>query len=325
MKRHVGLVSSNPEKDWNYQKFILSNDPDYEAIIAPTSSNIYLPADFEQDLRKSYPEWWVKRYIDGDFSSFEGQIYPEFSRPDKHTLPKAVISAEEFVKLNPKWEKEFERVYAIDHGFINPTAIIELSIDRKRGIIYQTWEHYETQQTPNYHAKILLNRMSTVPYGKILGIVIDPSAKNSKQYQGNSETKNVVDLYNDEGVYPSLANNNVQAGILKVSQWIKLGHLYVLDTQVNTISEGENYSWKVPDINKSLNAEEKPVKHNDHAMDALRYAVMYLPERIEDLVLESYDHHSEYLGVRQFLESDNIPHALRTDNTKLATGWHDWY
>lgn len=325
-KRHIGFVSSNPDRDWNYHKFIINPNPDYDFVIAPTSSNPYLPDGFEKSLRESYPDWWIQRYLDGDFTSFNGQIYTELALKEKGKLPLAVMDANEFERLNPEWEKNFERVYAIDHGFINPTAIIELSIDKKRGKVYQTWEHYEANQTPNYHAKKLLARMENVPLGKIHIIVIDPSAKNTKQY-GELSTRNVVDLYNDEGVYPEPANNHVQAGILKISQWLKLGHLTILNNQEHTIAEAQDYQWKEQDINKPANAEEKPVKNDDHLMDALRYGIMALPAEPNELINQSYDSHSEYLKVRQFLDEDDLPFALRSENNSNGgvTSWHDWY
>ena len=47
-----------------------------------------------------------------------------------------------------------------------------------------------------------------------------------------------------------------------------------------------NYAYQQINEGEKKNHEEKPVKYNDHAADALRYLIMYLPEHWDEL------HHS---------------------------------
>jgi hypothetical protein len=42
------------------------------------------------------------------------------------------------------------------------------------------------------------------------------------------------------------------------------------------------------------NLDEKPIKRNDHAVDALRYGCMRLPENPDELVSQSYEMPSSY-------------------------------
>lgn len=64
------------------------------------------------------------------------------------------------------------------------------------------------------------------------------------------------------------ADKDVWAGIQK----IKSMPLYITENSVNLLNEIKQYKWKVDKEGNVLAAEE-PVKINDHALDALRYAV----------------------------------------------------
>lgn len=64
------------------------------------------------------------------------------------------------------------------------------------------------------------------------------------------------------------ADKDVWAGIQK----IKGMPLYITENSVNLLSEIKNYKWKT-DKNGNVLPQEEPVKMNDHALDALRYAV----------------------------------------------------
>lgn len=64
------------------------------------------------------------------------------------------------------------------------------------------------------------------------------------------------------------ADKDVWAGIQK----IKGMPLYITENSVNLLSEIKNYKWKT-DKNGNVLPQEDPVKMNDHALDALRYAV----------------------------------------------------
>jgi phage terminase large subunit len=62
------------------------------------------------------------------------------------------------------------------------------------------------------------------------------------------------------------AEKDVWAGILKV----KSMPLYVTKDSKNLIKELGSYKWKKDKNDKVM---EEPIKENDHALDALRYAV----------------------------------------------------
>ena len=74
------------------------------------------------------------------------------------------------------------------------------------------------------------------------------------------------------------ANNDVKSGIQDTAVCMQRGIIRIFDTNKETIKELEGYVWD------SKQSEDKPVKVNDHMMDAMRYFVktMALVKRQND-------------------------------------------
>lgn len=73
---------------------------------------------------------------------------------------------------------------------------------------------------------------------------------------------------------------SVARGIDVVREMFKSRRIFVSKKCVNLISELESYHY--PDSNPEKNAAEDPVKKNDHALDALRYALVTHSPNIEE-------------------------------------------
>ena len=70
------------------------------------------------------------------------------------------------------------------------------------------------------------------------------------------------------------ANNDVQGGIDKVTEYIKTNRLFITKSCENLRREMVNYQWEQPSASRiDLNQPEKPLKKDDHAVDSLRYMV----------------------------------------------------
>jgi phage terminase large subunit len=111
-------------------------------------------------------------------------------------------------------------------------------------------------------------------------MVIDPSARNKSDPING---KSVQALYAEYGLFFTEGNNSIEAGLLKVNSYVNNGKLKVFNTCVNTIKEGLNYKFPEVTMDNEKNLDEKPLKRNDHMMDALRYALMRLPDDHEML------------------------------------------
>jgi hypothetical protein len=274
-----GLILFNPNgHDWIWKYCVHLKMPDHELIHAKTTDNPNLPADYIEQLM-NYPEAWRKRFMDGSFDVFTGQIWPEFD-PDVHVVTPR--------PLEPWWEI----VEGIDHGRRNPTAVLWAAFDDK-GNCFVVDEHYQAGQRVGVHAqKILDNRVE-------MGItpnytVIDASAA---QKDPNTE-RSVIDEYWDYGIVTIPSDRHKIARVNRVAEWLRLDpnhphpftgetrpegwpRLYIYKNCFNLAEHVPQYQWKPQPPNKQEDAAEEPLKKDDHDVDALGYILMTRPSPSE--------------------------------------------
>ena len=71
---------------FTYKKWGKDKRSEYEYIRAPTHSNKYLPADYIDNLRSTYPPNMVEAFIEGVWCNLNsGSVYPDFDRRLNHT------------------------------------------------------------------------------------------------------------------------------------------------------------------------------------------------------------------------------------------------
>lgn len=276
VKQRSGWITGNPAgHDWIYRRWKAEKAEDYRLIEATTMENPHLPADYVENLLKNYPEHWVKRYVYGSWDVFEGQIWPDYDER-MHVIDPIQVP------------KDWEKIQAIDHGFTNPTCCLWAAVDYDGNIIVYD-EHYEAGQLVSHHAEAIKSR------GELSGITyIDPSTSAKTQQRGGY-LYSIAYEYSEHGIYTVPANNNVQAGILRVSELLRPSEnrrhivtgsspapgLYITRNCVNLRRELPQYQWKRLRLGQNQNMPEEPVKSNDHACDALRYLCMSRPQTPE--------------------------------------------
>jgi phage terminase large subunit len=138
--------------------------------------------------------------------------------------------------------------YGQDFGYNVQSALVK--VEYYEGAIYCDEVLYETKLTTN----------DLVERYKSLGIT-----RSTEIFCDAAEPKTIEEL-NRAGFNAKGADKDVTEGIRK----LKSIPLYITDSSVNLIKEIKNYKWKVDKSGKVL---DEPVKFNDHATDALRYAV----------------------------------------------------
>ncbi|PWA11061.1 hypothetical protein DCC39_10200 [Pueribacillus theae] len=267
--RRTGFGTTNPEGgSWVYSKFVQNNgkSKNYSYFQAPTTENIYLPEDYVQGLLDSYPESWVKRYIYADWSAFEGQVFPEFQPTIPYVIP--------HVDPNP----EHPVYFGLDHGLHNPTAALWGSVNPEDGTLYIYQEYYEKNQLVEHHAaNIKFMSKDTA----IFGHWIDPATQNRNAVTGKSVRSEYLRL----GVPVTLGNNDLHAGIHKISEYLKKDKhgkpkIVISERCEHLIEELSQYRWEK--AKPRQNEPEKPHSYKDHTVDALRYMVMGLPRYFND-------------------------------------------
>lgn len=149
------------------------------------------------------------------------------------------------------------RVYGMDFGWKDPTALLFAAHDRDNDVIYFYSEYAVSERTPQQHAYELMSRgVDWIPG------VYDPAGRISNQKDGSR----LVELYMNAGMrnmYP--ARNSREQGAQKTLQRMQNGKLKIFKTLTGLLSEFRMYARD----------EEGIIKDgNDHLLDCMRYVVM---------------------------------------------------
>ncbi len=273
--RRFGFLACNPAPgNWIYNRFVLPTEDgsiskNYFYVTATTKENPHLPADYIPTLLESYPDELIKRYMEGKWEVYEGQIYPEFNRKT-HVIKPFMVP------------KSWEHIVAIDHGMVNPTCALWAAIDYD-GNVYIYDEYYQPGIV-SQHAKAILEKSRNIEVSLWL---IDPST-GTKSREKDGMPWSVTEEYEDHGIYAIPANDQKLAGINRVKEFLKVNpkkrnprnedmgspRLFIFSNCKNLQWEITQYQWKQLRSLSVRNAPEQPRDFNDHAMDALRYMIM---------------------------------------------------
>jgi phage terminase large subunit len=137
--------------------------------------------------------------------------------------------------------------YGLDFGFNHPAALIKV-------------EHYEGT---NYVQECIYQ--SNLTLSDLIQKIKEYVKDRSPIYADAAEPKSIEEIYR-AGINIKAASKDVWAGILKVKSYP-----LVIDSRSKNIQkELSSYKWKK---DKNDNIIEEPVKANDDACDAMRYAI----------------------------------------------------
>lgn len=240
----IGTTNPDSPNHWLKRDWI-DADKDVHVGRLLLEDNTHLPDAYIKSLMKEYTGLWFRRFIKGEWCLAEGLVYDMFD-PDVHVVDKL-----------PKMNRYF---IGVDYGTANPTVFLLIG-QGNDGRFYVCREYFHDgrdnrQKTDAEYAKDLRDFIPR----NYETIAIDPSAKsfilNCKRLPIHKIRK---------------ANNNVLDGIRNVSSLLQQNLLYYHRSCTNTINEKMAYSW---DMKAQERGEDKPIKDNDHCMDAERYAFM---------------------------------------------------
>lgn len=249
-------------------------DPKYYSLHYTLDDNPYLGEDYKNRIRESLSGLFYKRNYLGLWCLAEGAIFDFFDR-SIHVVKKPPAPAEYWIA-------------AIDYGSVNAFSclIIGVSSGRHTQSGKRLWVEKEYYWDPKKTGRQKTNsefaddvQAFLEPFA-IKALYIDPSAE-SFQLELRRRAIHVVH-----------ANNDVENGIQTMTSEMKKGNLYVCEECVNTIREIEGYVW---DSKAADRGYDEPLKKDDHAVDALRYAI----HSHKVSVYEPYKHNpTEYMGNR---------------------------
>ena len=137
--------------------------------------------------------------------------------------------------------------YGLDFGYVHPAALIKVT-------------HYEGQ---NYFEEIIYQ--SGLTLSDLSRLIKEKLPERATIYADAAEPKSIEELYR-QGFNIKPAVKEVWAGIMQMKSYpINIHH-----ASQNLKREIQSYKWKK---DKNDNVIEEPVKANDDALDASRYAV----------------------------------------------------
>ncbi len=211
--------------------------------------NPSLSQSFIKNIKREYRGLWYQRFIEGKWLLAEGTVY-DFFDPAIHTIDHPNGMANYYI-------------IGIDYGTQNPTGFaligfnpnIYPNIWLEKEYYYDSKENFR-QKTDTEFADDLKKFINGY---NIEAIYLDPSAASFKMELRKQKISPLLD-----------AKNDVLDGIRFQSMLLSNGTYKICKRCKNTIKEYGTYIW---DPKSSQIGIDKPLKENDHLMDAQRYAL----------------------------------------------------
>jgi len=284
------ILTSNPDVGWLAENWLLISDiiyyhgdvpdrytvdvnrkdPSTSTHISATSANIYLPPDYEENLARNKPKWWVDRYLHGSFKYAEGLVYPNFMSwfEDPFVIP-----------------AHWKRITGLDFGRRDPTAHLVAALDPIHKVIHVYAEVEETLDDITLDELIVkIKQTHDFPdYLLAYPHQCDPRGRNRDQVSGNSW----IDAYRERGIILQPAvdceANSIAVTIQKVYEYAANGRLKVFKTCTKLKDALSKYKYPPRDLaDADKNQGEVPKDENNHLPDALRYMLAPFPKFPED-------------------------------------------
>ena len=234
-------------KHWTYEVFGQGRS-NTALFKARTRDNPFLPAGFADTLAEQYSGPFARQELEGEFVAFEGLIYDEFD----HNAHVARREQAEFQRL----------IVGVDEGYTNPAVALVIGLDGdERAHVIE--EFYQSRVLQASFVDACRELKERYPIDRFF---VDPSAAGLIAEMRSARLP-VAD-----------ADNAVTDGIQAVKARLAIAgdgrpRLTIDPSCVNAIAEFESYVWAK---DRDGNATDKPLKENDHAMDAARYGIRAL-------------------------------------------------
>lgn len=194
-------------------------------------------------------------------ASFQGMFYKRYVLGEWALATGAVFDAWDEINL---YDKEYPSpnfyAAALDYGTINPTAchIAAISPNAWPQIRIEKEYYFDSskQGRQKTDAELARDIKAFIGFTPITALYVDPAAASLKLELRNLDLP-VVD-----------ANNDVLFGIKLMTQFIAGKNMLVHKSCANLIEQVQSYAWCPKAADRG---EDKPIKHNDHAVDSCRY------------------------------------------------------
>lgn len=274
--RFMSIITANYEGfDWLQRTYMAGRpeggDEDFAYWICPTTGNPTLHDKYIEDLAFAHTPEWMDRFVYCNFKGLSvGTIYHMFDRLKNH------IDGSKYSN-----RRDLIHIMAVDNGYT--TCVLHMATDRKNVYIYD--EFYEKDCQMGKLGEYLARAQREKPYQRI---VIDPASGRGAQASDNVSVRQL--LLKQYHVNTIAANNAVVPGIRRTQDLMSpaMGEPRLFIDTVrcpNLTRELGTYRWKEP-ANKDKDLDhvafsDEPVKWDDHAVDTMRYGVMFYDKMLD--------------------------------------------
>ena len=238
-------ATTNPDhpRHWVMTEVIANDKVDRAVHEFRLSDNSFLGGEYVRQLKREYTGVFYQRYILGRWTAAEGAVYDMFD-PAVHVTAEA--------------ERAYARYYvSCDYGTQNPCVFLLWGLCEGVWVLIREY-YYDgraagRQKTDQDYAE---------DYEEFIGgirpraVIADPSAAS------------FLVCLRGRGVPVVPAANGVLDGIRTVAGLLAERKIVISGGCRQTIREFQSYRW---DPRAAEAGEDKPLKQNDHAMDAVRY------------------------------------------------------
>lgn len=274
--------TTNPDSPYHWLKRdYLTNNEDVKSWQFTLEDNPKLKEDEKEYLKRQYKGLWYQRFIEGKWVQAEGAIYDFFDETHLIDFPQSTAKT---------------YIVGIDYGTTNPCAFLLIGINPDRyPNIWVEDEYYfasRIHQRQKTDAEYAQDLRSFLALRNPSAVYLDPSAVSFKLELQRQGFSNIIE-----------AENEVIDGIRFVSKYLTTGTLKVCRKCNNLIKEFQSYVWDPKCLKLG---EDKPLKENDHALDALRYAIYthFAGKDMQRLTANDLDNlYKEAMGIQPNLPS----------------------
>jgi len=253
------ILSTNPDSPSHWIKRRLMDGGAGKVYYSRAKDNTYNPADYLSTLNKLTGVLGDRLNL-GKWIQAEGAVYDNF-RDELHVIDSFPIPS------------DWRRIRAVDFGYTNPFVCLWIAMDRDdRMYVYR--EIYQTKTLVEDHARHIKL------FGESVQVTV---ADHDAEDRATLHKYGIPTIPADKAVsmgVQSVTNRLQVAGDGKPRLFVFRDALVNLDTSLpdgvphGLIDEFTSYSW--PKGIDGRQVKEEPIKSGDHAVDALRYAVMFL-------------------------------------------------
>ena len=242
-----------------------------------------LEKDFIKTLESSYRGQMRTRFLMGQWSSYEGLVYPTYSDA-VHVMSHRTV--EQYYRQVRMTTSEMTILEGYDYGLAVPYCYL-LGFTDAHGNVFLMDGEYEKEVSLDDQIEAIKNKRAEYDVPDDNTILADPSI--FKRTVGKKLVgKSISNMMLDEGLYCERGNNAITNGIVKVNQYLipqrnhknpitgeyESPYIYISDKLEFWINEISDYYWKKTPTGDQI---DEPVDRNDHAMDTTKYMLSDRP------------------------------------------------